>query len=154
MYCRFCGSIIPDDSNFCEACGKHLGDAIGSKNLESSSNLEDNNSFGRFIDSDPWSFRNAVTLDRSNQENFDKVEPKVWKVFGVLSLIIGIFSIVICWIPLYTCFISFHGIVFGAIGKKSIIEGNLIRANWGLALSIISFMISFLIFFSLMNGKF
>lgn len=154
MYCRFCGSIIPDDSNFCEACGKHLGDAIGSKNLKEPPELEYNNSFNGVNDSDPWSFRNSVVVDDCNQLNFGSVEPKVWKVFGVLSLIIGIFSIVICWIPLYTCFISFHGIVFGAIGKKTIIDGNRIRSNWGIALSIISFMISFLIFFALMNSYF
>jgi hypothetical protein len=152
MYCRFCGSIIPDDSNFCEACGKHLGDAIGSKNLEESPELEYNNSFNGVNDSDPWSFRNAVVVDDGNQLNFGSVEPKVWKVFGILGLIIGIISFIICWIPLYTCFISIYGIVFGAIGKKSIIEGNIIRANWGLALSIISFMISFIVFISLING--
>lgn len=37
MYCRYCGKLVPDDSQYCEFCGKQINDSL---NEESSINVK------------------------------------------------------------------------------------------------------------------
>lgn len=72
--------------------------------------------------------------------------PAVWKVFSIIGFVLGIVSISLCLVPLFTIFIAVHGIVFSALGKKTFSTQHHKKATAGLVLSIISCIMSFITF--------
>ena len=113
MYCKECGSKLPDDALFCDECGaKTQGDNINNS-TNSTSNSTNSSSFNQNYSS---SFQNQTqnqsddnmamfresegyTYNYSNQGNSGK---------AVASLVLGILSLVCCCT-------GWFGVIFGGI---------------------------------------
>ena len=121
MFCRKCGKELREDAVFCDQCGEKV-------EVTEEAIVVDN----EVID---------VTTQPVEEQ---QVERGPWKAFAKVGHILGIVSLATMWIPFFVCCsIGFYGIVFSALGKKSVENKEL--ANKGLKMNIASSVVSFVL---------
>lgn len=140
--CINCNKILDDQSEFCSSCGK----AQPKTNYTNQSkctycgkpvkNFEDKCGYcGAHIELATSSNKNAQQ-DSSVPEKIDPSE-----AFAIVSLVCGIVSVVLAWLPFVGFIFSGIGIVFGILGRKSKRKKFAIA---GIALSVISLIVNIL----------
>lgn len=79
----------------------------------------------------------------------EKKPARCWSIFAKVGEVLGIITIVTCWIPifgLYSLLPGIHGIVFAALGKHAKEQPYMSKADAGLVLSIIGTILSVVCF--------
>lgn len=133
MFCRKCGSKLPDDSRFCPACGeKVIVEEVKKEEI----------------------IKEVVVQEKTEEikpeivEETTQKEPRgPWKAFAIAGYVIGIFSIAGCMIPVinsYVVTLGEFGIILSALGLRSI--KNHSKAKTGLTLSIIGWCVSIVVY--------
>ena len=126
MFCRKCGKELRENAVFCDQCGEKV------EVVEEAIVVEN-----EVID---------VTTQPVEEQ---QVERGPWKAFAKVGHILGIVSLATMWIPfLVCCTTGFYGIVFSALGKKSVenkpIADKALKRN--IAASIVSFVLTVVIY--------
>lgn len=126
MFCRKCGKELRENAVFCDQCGAKV------EVVEEAIVVEN-----EVID---------VTTQPVEEQ---QVERGPWKAFAKVGHILGIVSLATMWIPFFVCCsIGFYGIVFSALGKKSVenkpIADKALKRN--IAASIVSFVLTVVIY--------
>lgn len=116
MYCKQCGSQLPDDSKFCQFCGCKI-ETNANKQQEEAVYVEDYHSSS--------SFNSTQTSTNSSADGY----ATVGLILGALTFIVGV-----------TCI---PGLVFSIMGLKS--TKNKGQAIAGLILSCVPFVLLLLI---------
>ena len=125
MVCKFCGQEIEDGSKFCPICGEKLEEEVV---VEAAPVVEE-----------------AAPVVEENNTNVVVKERGPWKIFAILGYVFGIISICGCVIPGFGISFGVYGIVFAALGKKSL-SAN-VKAKKGLTLSIVATVINVVVVF-------
>ena len=125
MFCRKCGKELREDAVFCDQCGEKV-------EITEEAIVVDNE-----------------VVDVIEQPEEETVERGPWKAFAKVGHILGIVSLATMWIPVFVCCsIGFYGIVFSALGKKSVenkpIADKALKMN--IAASIVSFVLTVVIY--------
>ena len=131
MYCRKCGKQLREEAIFCDQCGEKV--EIVEENIIVDSGVID-------VESQPVE---AQPIEEP------KGERGPWKAFAIVGHILGIVSLATMWIPfLVCCSTGFYGIVFSALGKKSLskkpMADKALKRN--IAASIVSFVLTVVIY--------
>lgn len=121
MFCRKCGKELRENAVFCDQCGEKV------EVVEEAIVVEN-----EVID---------VTTQPVEEQ---QVERGPWKAFAKVGHILGIVSLATMWIPfLVCCATGFYGIVFSALGKKSVENKQI--ASKGLKMNIAASIVSFVL---------
>ena len=132
MICKNCGEQLIDGSSFCPFCGVE------------------------------FSADEIVKPQKVEVQKFSKMKnnpneinvPKVWKVFALVSKIIGIVTLATCWIPIFGfAMLSFSipGIIFGALSKRGQVNDTVARnRKIGLILCVLSTILSIVFYIILL----
>ena len=126
MYCRKCGKQLREEAIFCDQCGEKV--EIVEENI--------------IVDSE------VIDVESQPIEE-PKGERGPWKAFALVGHILVIVSLATMWIPfLVCCSTGFYGIVFSALGKKSLskkpMSDKALKRN--IAASIVSFVLTVVIY--------
>ena len=134
MFCKYCGKELPDDAKFCPNCGARLEDEV---------------------------IPNEVTFVETSPEQPTETpkSTKVWDVFAKIGLTLGIINMSMCllfaigfnnvtlqslsYIATFTESCGIPGIIFSALGKKSLFHRS--KGVAGMILSIISVIVEILL---------
>ena len=126
MICKRCGSDISRDENYCPVCGEKV---------ERPANTERNNTEDYFKS---YGSNRKETPKIDNFKIDDRYaipSPGPRKVFAIISFVLGIVFLCICWFPFFSLIFGIIGLVFGILGIKSNKRGYAVA---GVIINIIS----------------
>ncbi len=117
-YCTKCGAENNDADNFCSSCGANL--------IEQAAQAEREN------------------VERIHtSEIYEEEHATPWATFSIVGFVLGIVSLVFCWIPFSNIYFGGTGLVFSSMGKWS--KTNSDKAKLGFTLSLIATIANFVI---------
>ncbi len=118
MKCNVCGKENIDEAKFCAGCGNELVETVEAEVIEGTT---------------------------ANEPETPHV-PKCFDVFAKLGFGLGLGGLIGCILLGFGCVVAMPGIVFSALGKKSIKYHN--KAKKGLVLSILGTVIGIIVYFA------
>lgn len=127
MYCRKCGNELRENAVFCDSCGAKV------EVVEET------------VVKEPEVVEEVATVVEDTPVVNKTQEPRgPWKAFATVGHILGIVSLSFVWFPYFVCCsIGVYGIVFSALGKKSIKNNQ--KAQKGLVMSIVATTVNFVL---------
>lgn len=135
MYCRSCGSFIPEGQPNCPNCGTPCSQSA-------------------FQQPVVQPIQQAYEQSAYRQPVENNTPPVRRNGFAVAGLILGIVALCLCWVPILDIILGFIGLAFSIFGilKKNL--GGKIISFVGLGLSVVAVIFSLVIWISLYNlGK-
>ena len=122
MYCTKCGRQIQDGHCYCPNCGNPV------------------------LVTDEDFPRGNYEVSESNPQTQHKGP---WNCFANAGHILGLISIITCWIPIigfFACATGTVGIVMASLGKRSTEDAFVRKANIGLTLSIVGMIVGIIVY--------
>ncbi len=120
MKCNVCGKENIDEAKFCAGCGNELVETVEAEVIED------------------------VTVEAVEEPQIPHV-PKCFDVFAKLGFGLGLGGLIGCLLFGFGYVVAMPGIVFSALGKRSIKYHN--KARKGLVLSVLGTVIGLIIYF-------
>lgn len=141
MFCRRCGNKLNDGDLFCSKCGSKVGN-----------NIEEVVFPEPVVDvveeTTPVVEETVIDVEEETASVVEEVsteakEPRgPWKAFAIVGFVHGIVALACILFPFFSFALSIDGIVFSALGKKSIAKRE--KADKGLSMNITACIINYI----------
>ena len=149
-YCSSCGTLNDTDAKFCAGCGKRLGAGLTEETTEPAApvDIESTQEIPVPPMAEDTVMMDRAEINSRAEEPEPQVQPPVFvapisgpeapvqaaavenkpnhsvkgKVFGIIGFVLGIESLIVCWVPyvnIFTLIESIIGLIFCNISKKN-----------------------------------
>ena len=139
MFCRRCGNKLNDGDLFCSKCGSKVENDIEEVIFPEPVVVEETTPVVEETVIDVEEETTPVVEEVTNEVK----EPRgPWKAFAIVGYVHGIVALACILFPVFSFVLSIDGIIFSALGKKSIAQRE--KADKGLSMNIASCIINYI----------
>lgn len=133
MFCRRCGNKLNDGDLFCSKCGSKVENDV--EEVVFPEPVVD-----VVEETTPVVEETTTVVEEATNEPKEPRGP--WKAFAIVGFVHGIVALACILFPFFSFALSIDGIVFSALGKKSIAQRE--KADKGLSMNIASCIINYI----------
>ena len=140
MFCRRCGNKLNDGDLFCSKCGSKVETEIEEVVFPEPVVVEEKET--------PVVEETVIDVEEETTQvveegSTEAKEPRgPWKAFAIVGYVHGIVALVCILLPFFSFALSIDGIIFSALGKKSIAKRE--KADKGLSMNIAACIINYI----------